>query len=297
MKLAKIAAIIAFVIAGLGIMDALTRSVYLLPAALLAGIGVFRRRVWGAYSLAIFLLAQMEASVLFRNKSPNFVALTLLTAILVLLVFLGRSLAASGEQRGMVWPWIVLSVITTLPIFFVQAFVHQNGSMENTLLVGDGFLVQRFPRPSVKRGDLIAFRYPIDRNQTSVKRVIGVPGDRIKIVEKFVYVNGAVLKEPYVVHKSDYPDSYRDNLPSEPTGPYADAARDMLKNNVVNGEVVVPTGKYFVLGDNRDNSLDSRYWGFVGSSDVIGKPLLIYDSEDKSNGLPRRRWGRFLKVL
>lgn len=152
------------------------------------------------------------------------------------------------------------------------------GAMEDTLLIGDHILVQRFPRPSVARGDLIVFLYPIDRNQTFVKRVIGVPGDRIKIVEKIVYVNGAELREPYVIHKNPYPDSYRDNLPSEPKGQAADAAREMLNNNVVNGQVVVPQGKYFVLGDNRDNSLDSRYWGFVGNGDVIGKPFLIYDS-------------------
>jgi signal peptidase I len=136
-----------------------------------------------------------------------------------------------------------------------------------------------------------------------VKRVFGVPGDHIRVAGKIVYRNGAALKQPYAVHKTDYVDSYRDNFPSEPNNPFTDAAREMLKNQVVNGELVVPDGKYFVLGDNRDMSLDSRYWGFVGSGDLIGKPLLIYDSANqellsgKSTGSHRVRWNRLLKIL
>jgi signal peptidase I len=179
--------------------------------------------------------------------------------------------------------------------------------MENTLLIGDHILAQRFPRPKPMPGDMIVFIYPIDRHQTFIKRVIGVPGDRIRISKKVVYRNGVELSEPYAIHKNDYPDSYQDKFPSEPEADaVVDAAREMLKNNVVNGEVVVPKGKYFVLGDNRDNSFDSRYWGFISSSDVIGKPLLIYDSvdqttEDVTNGKQagphRRRWGRLFKFI
>lgn len=110
-----------------------------------------------------------------------------------------------------------------------------------------------------------------------MKRVVGAAGDRIRISDKIVYRNGAALKEPYAIHKASYPDSYRDNIPSESDSPFAAAAQEMVKKNVVNGEVVVPQGKYFVLGDNRDNSLDSRYWGFVDSGDVIGKPLPIWN--------------------
>src|SRR6202023_307100 len=103
--------------------------------------------------------------------------------------------------------------------------------------------VRRLPRPSVARGDIIVFPYPVDPRQTFVKRIIGVPGDHIKISGKIVYRNGVSLSERYAVHKTGYVDSYR---------------------------------------DNRDSSLDSRYWGFVGAVDLIGKPVLVYSSEDHS---------------
>jgi len=310
MKLPRIAAIVAFVLAALGIIGALTGPIVLLPAALiplLAGIGILRKRVWSAYGLAMYLFAQLLLGVflLLRNKSSDAVAQIVVLAIFIPLFFLaGRSLSAVGSQRGAAWPWIVLSATTTLPLVFIQAFVIPTGAMEDTLLIGDHILVRRFPMPGFGRGDLIVFAYPIDRSQTFIKRVIGIPGERIKIVDKIVYVNGVALREPYVLHKAPYPDSYRDNLPSEPNASFAETAKEMLKNNVVNGEVVVPPGKYFVLGDNRDNSLDSRYWGFVGPGDLIGKPLLIYDSEEQSSssgGKPsatsRVRWNRLFKVL
>jgi signal peptidase I len=159
------------------------------------------------------------------------------------------------------------------------------------------------------------FHYPIDRTNTFVKRVIGVPGDRIRMVAKVVYRNGSKVNEPYVIHQFPEQDSMRDDVPgpagrTEPT--YLDAALqeagdDMLLHHVVNGEVVVPAGKYFVLGDNRDNSLDSRYWGFVGEADLIGKPVLIYDSVETTDtqfkgntplfSVPHVRWNRLFKVL
>jgi len=193
----------------------------------------------------VYLIAQLllAAFLLFRSKSPDALAQILLTAILMpLFLFAGRSLSASGAQRGVAWPWIAVSVLTTVPLLFIQAFVIPTGAMEGTLLIGDHILVQRFPKPRVTRGDLIVFSYPIDRSQTFVKRVIAVSGDRVKIVEKIVYVNGAVLREPYAIHKSTYPDASRDNLPSEPNSSFVEAGKEMLKNNVVNGEVVVPAG-------------------------------------------------------
>ena len=125
-----------------------------------------------------------------------------------------------------------------------------------------------------------------------MKRVIGVPGDRIRIVNKQVYLNGHKLDEPYKYHKTEYIDSYRDNFPSEPNVHVVDRAQDMLDNHVINGEVVVPPDSYFAMGDNRDSSLDSRYWGFVPRENIIGKPLIIYWSYDtlhRPSGQPDHR--------
>jgi signal peptidase I len=196
--------------------------------------------------------------------------------------------------RGFIAEWTVTIILllfgtTTL----VQAFVIPTGSMEDTLLIGDHLLVDKLayappgpitkhvlPYTDVKRGDIIVFRYPVDIKQTFVKRVMGVAGDHIKLVNKQVFLNGKQLDEPYVYHKTEYIDSYRDNFPSEPNAHIAEPAQDMLERHVVNGEVVVPQGGYFAMGDNRDSSLDSRYWGFVPRENIIGKPLIIYWSYD-----------------
>ncbi len=196
--------------------------------------------------------------------------------------------------RGTIAEWTVTILLllfgtTTL----VQAFVIPTGSMEDTLLIGDHLLVDKLsyappgpvskhvlPYRDVKRGDIIVFRYPIDIRQTFVKRVIGVPGDRIRIVNKQVYLNGRKLDEPYKYHKTEYFDSYRDNFPGVPNTRLYEPAQVMLDRNVANGEVEVPAGNYFAMGDNRDSSLDSRYWGFVPRENIIGKPLIIYWSYD-----------------
>jgi len=165
--------------------------------------------------------------------------------------------------------------------------------MEDNLLVGDHLIVDRMayapadaltrhllPYEPVKHGDIIVFRYPLNIKEDYVKRVIGLPGDRIHLVDKQVYLNGKKLYEPYKVHKSTVIDSYRDNFPSTPTIGLPPQAMDMLENHVVNGEVVVPPDHFFAMGDNRDNSADSRYWGFVPRENIKGKPLLIYWSYD-----------------
>ena len=196
--------------------------------------------------------------------------------------------------RGAIAEWTVTILLllfgtTTL----VQAFVIPTGSMEDTLLIGDHLLVDKLayapsgpvskyvlPYRNVKRGDIIVFRYPIDIRQTFVKRVIGVPGDRIRIENKQLTVNGVKLNEPYKYHKTDYIDSYRDNFPGDPNVHLYEPADQMLRDHVKNGEVVVPDNSYFAMGDNRDSSLDSRYWGFVPRENIIGKPLIIYWSYD-----------------
>jgi len=200
----------------------------------------------------------------------------------------------SDIPRGVIAEWTVTIILllfgtTTL----VQAFVIPTGSMEDTLLIGDHLLVDKLayappgpltkhllPYEDIKRGDIIVFRYPIDIRQTFVKRVMGVPGDRIRLENKRVVLNGHPLDEPYKVHKTEYIDSYRDNFPGGPSMNLYEPAAEMLNNNVQNGEVVVPPGHYFAMGDNRDSSLDSRYWGFVPRENIIGKPLIIYWSYD-----------------
>ncbi len=196
--------------------------------------------------------------------------------------------------RGVIAEWTVTIILllfgtTTL----VQAFVIPTGSMEDTLLIGDHLLVDKLayapagaitknllPYSEIKRGDIIVFRYPVDIRQTFVKRVVGIPGDHIKLENKKVFLNGKMLQEPYKFHKTDYIDSYRDNFPGDPNVRLYEPAQVMLEKHVQNGEVVVPPANYFAMGDNRDSSLDSRYWGFVPRENIIGKPLIIYWSYD-----------------
>lgn len=196
--------------------------------------------------------------------------------------------------RGAIAEWTVTVLLllfgtTTL----VQAFVIPTGSMEDNMLIGDHLLVDKLayappgavskyllPYTPVKRGDIIVFRFPVDIRQTFVKRVIGIPGDRIRLSSKQVFLNGKPLAEPYKFNKTSYIDSYRDNFPTAPNTRVDDRALDMLEKHVTDGDVVVPPDSYFAMGDNRDSSLDSRYWGFVPRANIIGKPLIIYWSYD-----------------
>jgi signal peptidase I len=198
------------------------------------------------------------------------------------------------EKRNSVAEWAVTIILllfgtTTL----AQAFVIPTGSMQDTLLVGDHVLVDKLayapagplskhflPYEDPKHGDIIVFRYPAEISTTLVKRLIGMPGDRLKIDRGVVYRNGSRLNEPYVYHKYAY-DPTLDNFPTPCCRPVKEelaqeAQRDMLDRHVTAGEVVVPANMYFAMGDNRDNSSDSRYWGFVPRANIIGKPFLIY---------------------
>lgn len=182
---------------------------------------------------------------------------------------------------------IAVFVIT----FIVQAFQIPSESMENTLLIGDYLLVDKIhygqagtlgkvePYSTIKRGDIIVFRYPVNPTQHFVKRVIGVPGDRVRLIRKRVFVNGRMLTEPYVVYSRGF-NQYPDNFPVPGLiDPQMELSWHLLMDKLVEGrELIVPEGNYFVLGDNRDKSLDSRYWGFVPRENIIGRPLLIYFS-------------------
>jgi signal peptidase I len=207
----------------------------------------------------------------------------------------GRYKEVSREvHRGFVAEWtvtIILLLFATTSL--VQAFVIPSASMVGTLLIGDHVLVDKLtyapygaaagkvlPYRNVRRGDIIVFRYPLHIQDDYVKRAIGLPGDRVKLVNKQLWLNGHPVNEPYAVHSTSYVDSYRDNFPAAPNLQLPAPALDMLENHVVNGELVVPPGFLFAMGDNRDDSADSRYWGFVPRENIVGTPLIIYWSYD-----------------
>jgi signal peptidase I len=234
----------------------------------------------------------------------------------------------SDSVRDFILEWtinilILLFGTTTL----VQAFIVPTPSMVPAVQVGDHLLVDKLsygysgpfsrgllPFTGVKRGDIIVFRYPDNIEENYVKRVIGIPGDHIRVVNKVVYLNGHPLKEPYAQHIFPDIEPYRDNFPAEPEGPVSPRGREMLAHHVVNGELVVPPESYFAMGDNRDDSLDSRYWGFVPRDYIMGKPFVIFWSYEASTEdlvsfsgrhfidlaehfFTRTRWDRELKLV
>jgi signal peptidase I len=242
-------------------------------------------------------------------------------------------MTSKSEQlptRGFIPEWsvtIVLFLFATTTL--AQAFVIPSGSMEDTLLVGDHLLVDKLayaphdgatanllPYSDVRRGDIIVFRYPVDIRENFVKRVIGLPGDRIHLENRRVFLNGHPLDEPYAAYTRP-PSRYADNFPNAPADyPLYPPATKMLAENVQNGELVVPAGHYFAMGDNRDNSSDSRFWGFVPRENIFGKPLIIYwsyeaSTDDLTNpgvGLPhlidmvihfptKTRWSRTFRLI
>jgi signal peptidase I len=193
---------------------------------------------------------------------------------------------------------VVLALFGTS--FVVQAFKIPSQSMEQSLLVGDHLLVNKFifggrgswydrvlPYREIRRGEIIVFKFPFDDHAHYVKRVIGTPGDRIKIVDQQVYVNGKPLPEPYKVHDPARHDAYGDNFPPASRHFIGGNVRPEwgreLQSHIQKDELVVPSEKYFVMGDNRDHSSDSRYWGFVDRESVMGRPVLIYWSVDATS--------------
>ena len=175
---------------------------------------------------------------------------------------------------------IVIAVILALFIrtFVVQAFKIPTGSMEENLLIGDHLLVNKFvfaptesrlerallPVTSIKRGDVIVFKYPEDPERDFIKRVIGLPGETVEVREKRVSVNGQALDEPYAHYL----------LPVSTPSEFHEVTSFDVRERY--GPVTVPADQYFVMGDNRDNSQDSRYWGFLRRDYVKGKALVIY---------------------
>jgi signal peptidase I len=316
-RLPRIASVVAFVIAGIVILNGLLGPVVVLPFAIVplcSGIGILRRRVWGAYGFATFFFTQLllVPVILLRpgssaGRATQIVEIVFWFLLGILFLSAGRSLAASGAARGWPFPWIAVSALTVVPFFFVQTFEIASQSMEETLLPGDRILAQEFPRPTPKRGEMVLFLSPTERGLVLIKRIIAGPGDRIRIAKKVVILNGTAIDEKYVTHDAD--EHYGENFPNDEIDvniPGCAEGHEMVSRQVVNGEVVVPAGRYFVLGDRREDSLDSRCWGFISSSDVIGKPLVIYDSIERTSEqeldpnkgwLGRRRWSRLFKVF
>jgi signal peptidase I len=194
-------------------------------------------------------------------------------------------------------PEALASLLRTIVVaLFVLTFVLQpllipSESMEHTLLVGDFLLFNKqvyapsdrmsqwlLPYRPVGRGDIIVFHHP--KPPLLVKRVVGIPGDRLRIEDGRVLVNGVLLDEPYAAFEPAPPNDFRDNFPARI---YTDPQVDpewwrQMQSLTHNGDLVVPQGEYFVLGDNRNHSSDSRYWGFVPREAVVARPLVIYFS-------------------
>ena len=199
---------------------------------------------------------------------------------------------------------IVIAVILALFMrtFVVQAFKIPTGSMEPNLLIGDHLLVNKFvfaptlsnaeravlPTTEIRRGDIVVFKYPEDPERDFIKRVIGLSGETIELRGHRIHVNGRAIEEPYAHY-----------LPRS-TGPGgAEITPDDVRERY--GPVVVPAGSVFVMGDNRDNSQDSRYWGFLPKENIKGKALMIYWSFDSSGGglnlFTQTRWARLLQQI
>jgi signal peptidase I len=174
--------------------------------------------------------------------------------------------------------------------FSAQPFRIPSASMESTLQIGDFLLVNKQVTPGlfpalasaseIHRGDIIVFHYPVDPAKDLVKRVIGLPGDRLRLRSGRVYLNDHALIEPYAIYRPSPSDSYRDEFPHlDRTDPDVDSRWWIQMHTLVShGELTVPADSYFVLGDNRNDSEDSRYWGFVPRAAIVGKPFLIYFS-------------------
>jgi signal peptidase I len=191
---------------------------------------------------------------------------------------------------------LALSIVIALFVitFLVQAFQIPSESMENTLQIGDYLLVDKvhfalrgrlgdlLPYTTPKRGEIMVFRYPLNPAQYFVKRLIAVPGDRVRITNRRVWVNDKpVVDEHYTIYQSRYSNAYADNFPpptDKAAGSIPPAWTAELRQETRGDEVVVPANEYFVLGDNREDSADSRYWGFVPRENIVGRPLLIYFS-------------------
>jgi signal peptidase I len=189
---------------------------------------------------------------------------------------------------------ILVAALFTLT-FILQPFSIPSESMERTLLVGDFLLVNKsmlappgwwgwlMPYRAPKRGDILVFHFPLDPPDHLVKRVVAAPGDRLRVHDGHAVVNGIASPEPYAVFEHSYADPYRDQFPVAPSSDPAVDTRWALemRHEIQGGQLLVPEDSYFAMGDNRNHSRDSRYWGYVPEENVVGTPFLIYFSVRK----------------
>ena len=202
---------------------------------------------------------------------------------------------AAVQRGGLLLAVQSLLYIITIAVFIItfvaQPFRIPSESMEPSLLVGDFLLVDKqatgppshlhlMPSPAIHRGEIVVFHFPVDPKLHLVKRVVGLPGDLVHLRHGRVFVNGAEITEPYAIHLSRQPDLYRDDFPHLATADPDVNSRwwIQMRSLVRDGDLRVPPGSYFVLGDNRDNSDDSRYWGLVPREDIVGQPFVVYFS-------------------
>ena len=228
---------------------------------------------------------------------------------------------ASPSFARVVWEWtksiaVAFVLFILIRTFLVQAFKIPTGSMEDTLLIGDFLLVNkavygaqipgteiRLPGfRDIQEGDIVVFVYPDPYNEYDpdpdyVKRVVGIPGDTLSMRDKRLYRNGEPLDEEYVHYVDGVDDQYRPQFawqrrflaPGVDPASYRPSRDDW-------GPIVVPPESYFVMGDNRDNSADSRYWGFVPEDAIKGRPLVVYFSKESASPLPGLSEIRFDRI-
>ncbi len=222
----------------------------------------------------------------------------------------GRAQTAGADLTVSLQSLLGTVVIAVFVItFVVQAFQIPSESMMNTLLVGDYLLVNKLcyggdgpgdgvmPYQKITRGDVVVFHYPVDPQQHFVKRVIGLPGDKLRLVNKQVWINGKALEEPYVRYLDPPNNMFRDNFPRLDIPAIGLEGKWWLEMRklVDDGQLIIPQGHYFVMGDNRDNSQDSRFWGFVPRENIVGRPLVIYwsvETWDRDRGIASSFSGR-----
>ncbi|HWB15295.1 MAG TPA: signal peptidase I [Vicinamibacterales bacterium] len=215
-----------------------------------------------------------------------------------------RRAASQPSKKSVVREYFESLVVAVILALFVRTWVFQafkipSGSMEQNLLIGDHLIVNKMelvptanalervvlPHRDVQRGDIVVFKSPEQPDRDLIKRVIGLPGERIEMRRKHVYVDGQALNEPYVQFLEPPPP---DGAPEHPN--------DLRETY---GPVTVPAGQYFMMGDNRDDSEDSRYWGFLPQDYIKGRAMFIYfsiaDGMPGSGGFAGIRWGRLLR--